>query len=294
MHAFKHSSDPGALPTVVPTKPEYQTVTETGRRTLWVVFIIMLLSTIIFGALASRVPVSKRLFHILTTFIVAFAAISYFAMATGGGNSYTHIVVREEHKKGIPDTFQHIFRQIFYARYIDWTVTTPLLLLDLAFLANLNGANIVVVVLSDIVMILTGLFAAYGHNRIQKWGYYTIACLAFLVIIYVLATSGRRNAAARDSKTATFYNSIALFTLILWTAYPIVWAIGDGARILSVDAEIIAYAILDVLAKPVFGTWLLFTHDRLPASHVPLDGAWSHGFGKREGILRVGDDDEGA
>jgi hypothetical protein len=35
---------------------------------------------------------------------------------------------------------------------------------------------------------------------------------------------------------------------------------------LSVDAEIVAYAILDVLAKPVFGTWLLFTHDRLPAS----------------------------
>lgn len=294
MHAFKHPSGVGALPTVVPSKPVYQTAGETGRKTLWVVFVIMLISTIIFGALAARVPVSKRLFHIITTFITAFAAISYFAMATGDGNSYAHSTVREHHKHDIPDTFTHVFRQIFYARYVDWSVTTPLLLLDLSFLAGLNGANIVVVLVTDVIMILTGLFAAYGHNRVQKWGYYAIACAAYLVIIYVLATSGRRNAAARDSKTSTFYNSIALFTLVIWTAYPIVWGLGDGARHLSVDAEIIAYAILDVLAKPVFGTWLLFTHDRLPASHVPLDGAWTHGFGKREGILRVGDDDEGA
>lgn len=35
---------------------------------------------------------------------------------------------------------------------------------------------------------------------------------------------------------------------------------------MSVDSEIIAYAILDILAKPVFGTWLLYTHDRMPST----------------------------
>lgn len=42
-----------------------------------------------------------------------------------------------------------------------------------------------------------------------------------------------------------------------------VWGIADGSRKIDVDAEIIAYAVLDVLAKPVFGFWLLFTHDSL-------------------------------
>ena len=42
-----------------------------------------------------------------------------------------------------------------------------------------------------------------------------------------------------------------------------VWGVADGSRIASVDAEIIAYAVLDILAKPVFGFWLLFTHDSL-------------------------------
>ena len=45
-----------------------------------------------------------------------------------------------------------------------------------------------------------------------------------------------------------------------------VWGIADGARKLSVDGEIIAYAVLDVLAKPVFGFWLLFTHDAMAST----------------------------
>lgn len=63
---------------------------------------------------------------------------------------------------------------------------------------------------------------------------------------------------------------------------------------MSLDAEIVSYAILDVLAKPVFGFWLLIAHERMPASEVKLEGVWSHGLGGSEGSLRVGDDDDEA
>lgn len=258
---------------------------------LWIVFILMLLSTIIFAAMAFRVPVQKRLFHILTTFITLFATVSYYAMASGDGNSYALNVQRQSHKNG-PDTTQEVYRQVFWARYVDWSITTPLLLLDLALLAGLSGANIIVVLVADVFMVLTGLFAAYGRSSGQKWGYYAMSCAALLVIIYALAVSGRRSAASRNSKTLSFFSSIGLFTLIVWTAYPIVWAIGDGSRRMGVDGEIIAYAILDILAKPVFGFWLLLTHERNPSTNLHLDGAWAHGFGKGEGVLRVGDDDD--
>lgn len=45
-----------------------------------------------------------------------------------------------------------------------------------------------------------------------------------------------------------------------------VWGLADGSRNLGVDAEIVSYAVLDVLAKPVFGFWLLFTHDAMATS----------------------------
>lgn len=59
------------------------------------------------------------------------------------------------------------------------------------------------------------------------------------------------------------------------------------------DEEIIAYAVLDILAKPVFGAWLLFTHASMPEAQVDVGGFWAHGLGG-EGSIRVGDDDEGA
>jgi bacteriorhodopsin len=244
-----------------------------------VVFVIMLLSTIAFTIMAWRVPVQKRVFHVITALITTFATISYFAMATGDGNSYKHILKR--------DTVEHIFRQIFWARYIDWALTTPLLLLDLAFLAGMDGASILVAVVADLSMVLLGLFAAYGHGHGQKWGYYAMACISYLVIVYQLVISGRRAVRSKDSSTAKLFASIGGFTLILWTLYPIVWALGDGARIWGVDTEIIAYAVLDVLAKPVFGFWLLFAHSRNASS---IEGFWSHGL-SNEGVLRVGDDE---
>lgn len=279
-----HSVSP--IPTVTPNLPRYETIGQTGTKTLWVVFVIMFLSTLGFIAMAFRVPVQKRLFHVLTAFITTFATISYFAMATGDGNSFAHIVIKEAHKH-VPDTVEHVFRQVFWARYVDWALTTPLLLMDLAFLAGMNGADILVTVVADLIMVLLGLFAAFGATDGQKWGWYAMACVAYLVVVYQLVVSGRRSVLVKSGNTAKLFASIGGFTLILWTLYPIVWGIGDGARKWSVDAEIIAYAVLDVLAKPVFGFWLLFAHARNAES---IEGFWSHGLGG-EGALRVGDED---
>jgi len=277
------------IPTVTPDVPIYEEVARSGKITLWIVFAIMLVSTLAFIGMAWRVPVQKRLFHVITTFITLFATISYFAMATGDGNSFTHIVVKSVHEH-TPDTAQDIFRQIFWARYIDWSLTTPLLLLDLAFIAGLNGADIITSIVADVFMVLTGLFAAYGHNSTQKWGYFAMGCLAYLAILWQFIVGGRFAVKSKSAATAKFFAALAGFTFVVWTLYPIVWGLGDGSRVLSVDAEIIAYAILDVLAKPVFGFWLLITHARNDATSI--EGFWAHGL-TNEGALRL-DDDEGA
>lgn len=161
----------------------------------------------------------KRLFHILTAFITTFAMISYFAMAVNDGVSHNKIVIKES-QKHFPDTFQTVYREVYWARYVDWCFTTPLLLLDLCLLAGLGGANILVAVVADIIMILTGLFAAFTVESGPKWGWYAMACIAYLVVVYQLAVNGRGIVQNKDKKTATFFSAIAGFTLILWTVYP--------------------------------------------------------------------------
>jgi bacteriorhodopsin len=80
------------------------------------------------------------------------------------------------------------------------------------------------------------------------------------------------------------------YILVLWTLYPIVWAVGDGSYKLSVDGEIISYAVLDILAKPVLGLWLL-TARAISASSTSLDGFWSHGLNIK-GAIRLADEED--
>lgn len=288
-HPLLPTSTMTALPTVTHSPPEFDHITALGQRTLWVVFALMLLSTIGFIVLSWRVIIPKRLFYQLTTYITVIATLSYYAMATGSGWSFRPFWHTDEHKHGIPDTHKVVFRQIFYARYIDWLLTTPLLLLDLSLLAGLSGSAIANVVTADVVMILTGLFAAYSRDKVQ-WGWYAMGWVAFVVVIWNLATHARVNAHKRGVQK--LFGPLALYLIIVWTCYPIIWGVSDLSHRLSPNAEVIAYAILDVLAKPVFGLWLLFAHQRLTAGHLNLDGVWSEGFGHREGILRVGDDED--
>lgn len=67
---------------------------------------------------------------------------------------------------------------------------------------------------------------------------------------------------------------------------PSVWGIADGAHRVNIDGEIIAYAVLDILAKGVFGFWLLLTHDRMSRTSLSIEGFWSHGI-PYDGTIRV-------
>ena len=180
----------------------------------------MLVASVIFTGMSWSVPMSKRLYHVITTLIVVIAACAYFSMATGHGVTYHHIVVTEEHKH-VPDTHHDIYRQVYWARYVDWSLTTPLLLLDLCLLAGMKGGNILIAVVADVIMILTGLFAAFGsEDTPQKWGWYAISCFAYLVIIWQLVVHGRGAAMNKGGKVGNFFAAIGGFTLILWTIYP--------------------------------------------------------------------------
>ncbi len=140
-------------------------------------------------------------------------------MATGDGISYNHIKVVEQNKH-VPDVVHYIYRQVYFARYVDWSLTTPLLLLDLSLLAGLSGANILVAIVADVIMIMAGMFAAFSGAESQKWGWYALSCISYLVVVYQLAANGRAAAAGKDGKTKAFFGAIAGFTLILWTIYP--------------------------------------------------------------------------
>jgi bacteriorhodopsin len=285
-------TDPTAFPTVIPDPPIWQVTGPTGHRTLWVVFVLMTLAFLGFAALSWTVPASKRIFHSLTTLIVLISGLSYLVMATGAGFFFHHYRLREKHDH-VPDTFHTVHRQVYWVRYVEWLLTTPLIITDLVLLAGLNGSSLFSAIVANIVLIVSGFFAATAWSVKVKWGWFAISILAYLWVVYTLAAGIKIARNVKGSTVGKFYTSITAYTLILWLAYPIVWSVAAGTKRLSVDGEIVAFAVLDVLTKGVFGAWLLITYQRVTEAHIVVGGFWSHGLNS-EGAIRVGDEEEGA
>lgn len=281
------------VPPINPGEPPvFQELSNVGRRGLWVVAILMLLSSLIFYIQAARVPVQKRLFHVLMSIVTTISFIAYMAMATGDGIGY-NVYPHRHHHKHAPDTMQDVYRQVYWARYLNWGLTFPIIIINLAVLSGLNGANLLIAVFANLVMMLTGAISAFvGGNDGRKWAWYTVACIAYFTLVYQLSFNGRRASQTKDNRTRKFYASIAGYFLVVLLIYPIIWAASSNTRRMSVDAEIVVYAILDVLSQGILGYWLLVSHDSASPVTTNMDGFWSHGTGD-EGNIRVGEN-EGA
>lgn len=209
-------------------------------------------------------PRSDRIFHYITAGVTMVAAIAYFSMASHLG--WTAITV--EFQRSDPKVRGDL-REIYYVRYIDWVITTPLLLMDLLLTAGMPWPTTLFVILVDEVMIVTGLVGALTSSS-YKWGYFTFGCVALLYILYVLVWEARKHANGVSSDAGKAFLICGSLTAFLWTLYPIAWGVCEGGNVISVDSEGVFYGILDLLAKPVFGALLIWGHRNISPESLGL------------------------
>ncbi|KAI5801247.1 hypothetical protein EDC01DRAFT_716444 [Geopyxis carbonaria] len=229
-----------------------------GSNVYWAVFSVMAFTAVAFSIWAYFIPRGQRIFHYITIALLATASVAYFTMASNLGSVHINVQYPFIHHSGVTNGRT---RQIFYVRYVDWVITTPLLLLDILLISGLPWSNILWIIFLDEVMIVTGLIGALVKSS-YKWGYYTFANVAFLLVVYEIVWVGRRNARILGEDVHKLYIGISVFTMVIWTLYPIAWGVSEGANIIASDSEAVFYGILDVLAKPVFGIWILWGHRR--------------------------------
>jgi bacteriorhodopsin len=197
----------------------------------------------------------EKEYYIVTIFVPAIAFTLYLSMLLGYG--VTNVSIDGE---SVP---------IFWGRYADWVFTTPLLLLDLALLAGADRNTIATLIGLDVGMILTGLVASLtnqgalglstGAVRIVWWG---VSCGFFLALLYFLLGTLTQNARQMSGDVGSLFNTLRNVTVVLWTAYPIVWIVGtEGLSLIPLGPETALYAALDLLAKVGFGILLVRSRD---------------------------------
>lgn len=213
----------------------------------WIYVGVMALGALLFFVWSQNPRGVPRYEYLIALFIPIWSATAYMAMAMGQGKI-------------------EVDGQITYvARYLDWVITTPLLLLALALTAMhkqpRNYTTIAGIMAADAFMIVCGLLADLSEGT-PRYIWYGLGVLAFLVVLYLVWVTLRQEAANNpDPRIAGIYNRLAAYLTVFWIGYPLVWLIGpSGLGIVSQSVDTVLFIVLPIFSKvgfSIFDLWQL-------------------------------------
>ena len=129
-------------------------------------------------------------------------------------------------------------------RYIDWILTTPLLLYTYWKLANENGykSNFMYLAGAVVLMVVLGYLAEDGENS-QKW--FMISMLPYLYILYEILNIQKMF----NNKKMTEHSRLGNFFIYGWAIYPAAFYAPDTYKY-------ILYSLGDFVNKGVYSIML--------------------------------------
>lgn len=200
---------------------------------------------------------------LLHLFVCLAAMASYLAMALGQGSLH------------VADG-----REFYVARYVDWSITTPMLLLGLCLTALHSPfrrwALLLGILFTDVYMIATGVIAGFSPvGSSAKWIWFLISSGAFAFIYVGLWGPMRAEAVTTGPKAAALYTRNAAILSVLWFAYPVIFYLGnEGTNAISAVATAALYTSFDLISKVLYGVVSLrgtqsLTTEQLRTGEVP-------------------------
>ena len=146
-------------------------------------------------------------------------------------------------------------------RYIDWLITTPLLLVEFGLIVAIAGAAtkgfVTRIVIADIIMIATGYLGEIGmEGDMTTVVWFVISSLAWLYIVYAVF---QIKIAGMPDYAASAVKVMRRFVMLGWAIYPIGTATEEFMKLSGADVSsavaiaAIVYVIADVLNKVGFG-----------------------------------------
>lgn len=224
---------------------------DSGRLWLLLGTIGMVLGTAYFiGSGRGEENATARRLYAITTAVSAIAAVAYLVMALGYG--VTTVV-----QGGETDT-------IYWIHYVDWLLTTPLILFVLGLVAEGARRTIGALIGFDVSMVLLGLATVLTGRgmagldsetlKLVLWG---ASVVAYLGVFILLVRPLSREAAQQSAEVAMLFSMLRNIVIVLLALYPIVWLLGYVIDVIPITVALFAYLVVDLLVKVGFGVILL-------------------------------------
>lgn len=151
-------------------------------------------------------------------------------------------------------------------RYIDWLITTPLIVFKFPELLGGDDAPAIaiIVIIADIIMILFGFAGetsinAAGGSTVIGWSMFGVGCLAWLFIIFILYSSVTEAASQKLGPIRIALSRLKLFIVFGWLIYPLGFLITllSSSPDMRIARELV-YNFADLFNKIGFGIVAIF------------------------------------
>jgi bacteriorhodopsin len=227
---------------VNPSNEDFKLVTH-GSNWLWAVTAVYCLALLFVVGTTYIARQGEKIFHYLFTISLLTGSIAYFAMASNLGSTSVLTSI------GDAGT-----REIFYARYINWFISFPPILLSLGLISGISWTTIIYNIFLVWIFIISYLMSALTPT-VYKWGFYVFGtCSLFLLAASLLLTGRTTSRRLEISKTYLFLTS---YLLLFYFLYPIAFGVDDGGNVISVTSGFIFVGILDLFTVPFFAVAVL-------------------------------------
>jgi bacteriorhodopsin len=211
----------------------------------WLGFSAMAAGALYFALERQSLAVEYQMVATLSAALVAIAAINYWTMKDVG------LTLDESGALIFPTHF----------RYIDWLLTTPMLLAIIPILLNMErgtGALMTKLLVADVIMIAAGYVGETSINAglfptVIGWGFYAVGMLAFAFIVFTLYGAMTSAEAQLPPERAKAIGTLKLFITFGWLVYPAGFfftLVGDGAAPALVRE--LVYNFADIINKVGF------------------------------------------
>jgi sensory rhodopsin len=217
-----------------------------------VAFLGMIGGAYYFGMIKSTLPLEHQSNAVTSSVYCLMAAVMY------GYINYKYGIGTDALAKGDYPT---------ELRYIDWLITTPLIVNKFPEMLGGDDAPAValLVIVADIMMILfgfageTSINAAKG-STVVGWAMFGVGCLAWLFIIFILYTAVTNAAANKIGPVKLGLNRLKLFIVFGWAIYPLGFLVTlvSSSPDMRVARELI-YNFADLFNKVGFGMLAIYT-----------------------------------
>lgn len=177
--------------------------------------------------------------YLVAIFIPIWSGLAYMAMAIGQG------------KIEVAGQIVH------YARYLDWIVTTPLLLLALSWTAmqfiKTDWTLIGLLMSTQVVVITTGFIADLSERDWVRYLWYICGVAAFLVVLWGIWVPLRSKVRSQGKELPALHGQLTVYVTVLWIGYPIAWIVGpSGAGWVNQDIDTLLFCVLPFFSKVGF------------------------------------------